>query len=369
MSAKHFGFIGFGLIGGSIARALKAFLKEPAFLTAFQYGEKPSRSLTLAKEDGVLDAITTNLADFATCDMIFLCAPVQKNIEYLAKLKDIISPSCLLTDVGSVKGNIHEAVAGLQLEHNFIGGHPMTGSEKTGYEHSSTILLENAYYILTPTKKNKEDDLTYYTALVKTMGAIPIVLDPAEHDKITAAISHVPHIIAAQLVNLIQNAGPLEPKMRQLAAGGFKDITRIASSSPEIWENICMSNKESICDMLTRYQDSLEEAKRMILSENTEDLYHMFDIAGNYRDSIPANSKGVLISSFELFVDIKDETGALALLATLLSLHGISIKNIGIIHNREFEQGVLRIEFYDKEAVSKATKVLDTNGYHIYLRT
>lgn len=368
MFTKHFGFIGFGLIGGSIARALKAFLTETPTLTAFQYSEAPSASLLLAKEDGVLDTITTDLSDFAACDMIFLCAPVQKNIEYLTKLKDIISPNCLLTDVGSVKGNIHEKITELGLEDCFIGGHPMTGSEKTGYEHSNTLLLENAYYILTPTACSKSEDLDAYTSLIKTMGAIPIILEPAEHDKITAAISHVPHIIAAQLVNLIQNSGSLEPKMRQLAAGGFKDITRIASSSPEIWENICLSNKESICEMLTIYQNSLEDAKRMILSEEKDSLYQMFDSAGNYRSSIPANSKGALLSTFELFVDIKDETGALALLATLLSLHGISIKNIGIIHNREFEQGVLRIEFYDKDAVMKATKVLETNGYHIYLR-
>lgn len=368
MSATHFGFIGFGLIGGSIARALKEFLKETPVLTAFQYGNSPSRSLTLAKEDGVLDNITTNLADFSACDMIFLCAPVQKNIDYLMQLKNIISPNCLLTDVGSVKGNIHQKVSELGLDHCFIGGHPMTGSEKTGYENSSTLLLENAYYILTPTARTNPSVLERYTGLVTLMGAIPIVLDPEEHDKITAAISHVPHIIAAQLVNLIQNAGPLEPKMRLLAAGGFKDITRIASSSPEIWESICLSNKESICDMLTCYQDSLETVRQMILADNKDALYHMFDTAGNYRNSIPVSSKGALMASFELYVDIKDETGALALLATLLSLHGISIKNIGIIHNREFEQGVLRIEFYDKEAVAKATKVLKTNGYYIYIR-
>lgn len=368
MSAKHFGFIGFGLIGGSIARALKESLPDTPVLTAFQYRTTPSRSLVLAKEDGILDDITTNLTDFSACDMIFLCAPVQKNIEYLTKLKTIISPDCLLTDVGSVKGNIHRKVAELGLEQCFIGGHPMTGSEKTGYEHSATLLLENAYYILTPTNKSKPADLEYYENLVKAIGSIPIILDPIEHDKITAAISHVPHIIAAQLVNLIQNAGSLEPKMRLLAAGGFKDITRIASSSPEIWEHICMSNKESICDMLTRYQESLDAAKQMILSDDKESLYHMFDIAGNYRDAIPAKTKGVLITAYELFVDIKDETGSLALLATLLSLHSISIKNIGIIHNREFEQGVLRIEFYDKDAVAKATRILETNGYHIYIR-
>ncbi len=364
---KHFGFIGFGLIGGSIARALKELIIDTPQITAFQYSSTPS-SLTLAKEEGVLDSITTQLADFADCDMIFLCAPVQKNIEYLTQLKDIIKPDCLLTDVGSVKGNIHAKITELGLDHCFIGGHPMTGSEKTGYENSSILLLENAYYILTPTRQTTNSTLDEYINLVKTIGSIPIVLDPVEHDTITAAISHVPHIIAAQLVNLVQHAGNLEPKMRLLAAGGFKDITRIASASPDIWESICLSNKESICDMLTRYQDSLEEAKKMILSDNKEDLYHMFDIAGNYRDSIPTKKNGILATTYELFVDIKDETGSLALLATLLSLHGVNIKNIGIIHNREFEQGVLRVEFYDQEAVDKAKKVLEMNTYHIYER-
>ncbi len=364
---KRYGFIGFGLIGGSIARAMKEWEEKPV-LTAFQYSTTPSRSLTLALADGVLDSVTTDLAELAACDMIFLCAPVQKNIDYLTKLKDLISPSCILTDVGSVKGNIHEEVKALGLEAQFIGGHPMTGSEKTGYENSSVLLMENAYYILTPTEKISSEALEEYRLLVTKLGSIPIVLDPKEHDRITAAISHVPHIIAAQLVNLIQHAGPLEPKMKQLAAGGFKDITRIASSSPEIWESICLSNKESICDMLTAYQNSLEDAKQMILADNKDALYHMFDIAGSYRDAIPAKAKGVLITPYEIFADIKDETGAIATLATMLSVQGVSIKNIGIIHNREFEQGVLHIEFYDEHSKTKAQHVLETHGYHIYIR-
>ena len=364
---KHYGFIGFGLIGGSIARAMKEFEEKP-ILTAYQYSSSPSHSLSLALADGILDSVTTDLSEFATCDMIFLCAPVQKNLEYLSYLKDIISSNCILTDVGSVKGNIHEKVKELRLEECFIGGHPMTGSEKTGYENSSTLLMENAYYILTPTEKTSDNALKEYLSLVEKLGSIPIVLDPYEHDKITAAISHVPHIIAAQLVNLIQHAGPLEPKMKLLAAGGFKDITRIASSSPEIWESICLSNKESICNALTAYQDSLEQAKQMILAEEKENLYHMFDIAGTYRDAIPAKAKGVLITAYELFADIKDETGAIATLATMLSVHGLSIKNIGIVHNREFEQGVLHIEFYDEQSKQKARKVLESHGYHIYIR-
>lgn len=369
MSFTHFGFIGFGLIGGSIARALREFLPNSPILTAFQYNKTPSRSLILAKEDGVLNHITTNLAEFASCDMIFLCAPVQKNLEYLSLLKDVIRPNCLLTDVGSVKGNIHKKVTELGLEHCFIGGHPMTGSEKTGYEHSTTLLLENAYYILTPTNKTTEKMLEQYRSLITTMKALPIILDPTEHDEITATISHVPHIIAAQLVNLVQYSGPLEQKMRLLAAGGFKDITRIASASPDIWESICFSNKDSICTMLTKYQEALEDAKRMILSNQKEELYDMFDSAGNYRNSLPVKQKGMLTKVHELYADIKDETGALATLATQLSVHGISIKNIGIIHNREFEQGVLHMEFYEENAVNHAKNVLEKNGYRIYIRS
>lgn len=364
---SHFGFIGFGLIGGSIARALK-MLPDAPVLTAYQYRPAPSASLSLAYKDGMLDHITSCLSELAACDMIFLCAPVQKNLEYLPLLKDVIAPGCIITDVGSVKGPIHKRIAELHMEHCFIGGHPMTGSEKTGYEHSSALLMENAYYILTPTEATSEQALNAYAALVKQMGSIPVVLNPAEHDRITAAISHVPHLIAAQLVNLVRTSGTLEPKMRMLAAGGFKDITRIASSSPELWENICLENKQSVCEVLKQYQALLSDALTFLEQDNSPKLYQLFEQAGNYRSSIPARTSGILAPVYELFVDIRDETGTLASLAVLLSGHGISIKNIGILHNREFEQGVLRVEFYTEESKQHAVQVLKEHDYYIYIR-
>lgn len=364
---KHFGFIGFGLIGGSIARALKA-TQNPPVLTAYQYRRTPSQALSRALREGNLDAITSDLSALSACDMIFLCAPVQKNLEYLPQLKELISSECILTDVGSVKGPIHKKIKELDMEACFIGGHPMTGSEKTGYENSSALLMENAYYILTPTKLTSQESLDKYSTLVESIGSIPIVLNDAEHDRITAAISHVPHVIAAQLVNLIRTSGDLEPKMRMLAAGGFKDITRIASSSPELWENICIENKESICEILRRYQALLSEALSAVEQNDSSALYQLFDFAGTYRSSIPARTSGLLASIHELFVDIKDEPGTIASLAVLLSQHAISIKNIGIVHNREFEQGVLRIEFYSEESKQQARQVLTRHRYDIYLR-
>lgn len=365
MNTTTVGFIGFGLIGGSIARALK-LLDEPFHIIAFDYHrEEKNLGLSLALSDGSIDNITKDITLLSSCDIIFLCAPVLKNIAYLNELRPIIKPSCIITDVGSVKGNIHQAVSKLSLTKNFIGGHPMTGSERTGYSNSNALLLENAYYILTPTADTTPSTLDYFIQLVKKMSAIPLVMDYHEHDDVTAAISHVPHLIAAQLVNLVRTSDSADEKMRLLAAGGFKDITRIASSSPEMWQNICLSNSDSVKHFLKKYIDSLSEVLNAVEKNEEAYLYDIFDTAGTYRSSIP-NSKGMMNRIHEIYIDITDEVGAIAIIATLLGSNSISIKNIGIIHNREFEQGVLRIEFYAEEALNKAVSLLKAHNYTIY---
>ena len=362
------GFIGFGLIGGSLARALKEQESAPKII-AYNYhtGQTP-KGLALALSDHVLDVVTEDMNDLAECDLIFLCAPVLKNIEYLSALKPIIKRDCILTDVGSVKSNIHEAVTELGLSAQFIGGHPMTGSEKTGYENSYAMLLENAYYILTPCAETPADVTDAMYALVQSFGALPIILDCREHDDITAAISHVPHIIAAQLVNLVKDSDDPSEKMRLLAAGGFKDITRIASASPVMWENICLTNTKSIRRFLNRYIEYLKEADHALAEEDSDALYRLFDEAGTYRNAIPNRKSGAIHKVYEIFLDIIDEAGAIATVATLLATNHISIKNIGIIHNREFEEGVLRIEFYEESAAGLAKALLTRYRYTIYER-
>lgn len=363
------GFIGFGLIGGSIARALKKI--DPNFyIYAYDYHcDNPSTDLIAALGDCVLNSVTTSLEEgFPDCDLIFLCAPVIQNIKYLQQLKPRMKSTCILTDVGSVKGNIHIAVKELALESNFIGGHPMTGSEKTGYLNSYALLLENAYYILTPTEKTPEKMVHILYELVEKMGSIPILLEAEEHDEITAAISHLPHIIAAQLVNLVRESDDESEKMRALAAGGFKDITRIASSSPVMWQNICLTNATGIKRLLNRYIRSLMDVSDAITNKDEEYLYRIFETAGEYRSSIPNKAAGMIKRVFEIYLDIVDEAGAIATIATMLATNQISIKNIGIIHNREFEEGVLRIEFYEEPAAGNATALLRKYNYRVYER-
>jgi prephenate dehydrogenase len=322
-----------------------------------------------ARSDGVLDIVVSSLQEgIPDCDILFLCAPVLSNIGYLAQLKHVVKRSCIITDVGSVKGNIHEAASYHGLEDVFIGGHPMTGSEKTGYANSNPLMLENAYYILTPTSKTSKENLSLMCLLVKRIGSLPIILDYDEHDKITAAISHLPHIIAAQLVNLVRENDRDSDKMKTLAAGGFKDITRIASSSPVMWQNICLTNARAIRSELESYISSLKEVSDALLNTDGKYLYNIFDTAGEYRNSIPNKAIGLMRKIFEIYMDIADETGAIASIATQLASEGISIKNIGIIHNREFEEGVLRIEFYEEKAMSNAVRLLKSRDYRIYER-
>lgn len=364
---KTIGFIGLGLIGGSIALSLKE--RHPDYrLVAYQYRKNSTdRNLKQALKDQILDEVYTDLSPgFSHCDMIFLCAPVLSNISYLSELNSLIKPSCILTDVGSVKGNIYDAVKKLQLERNFIGGHPMAGSEKTGYANASNRLLENAYYILTPTALTSASMKDLMEQTVLDTGAIPVWLNAGEHDDITAAISHVPHIMAAALVNMVKHADNQKEQMRILAAGGFRDITRIASSSPVMWQNICLGNRDSICRFLSLYCSSLRRLEQALKEESAVYLHDFFAEAREYRNTIPDKSVGIISKVFELYMDIADETGAIAAVASLLAAHAVSIKNIGIIHNREFEDGALRIEFYDLSSSLQAAVLLEKNNYTIF---
>ena len=358
-----FGFIGLGLIGGSIARAIREKLPESTII-AYDINEDALRA---AQSDGVLDiALSAIDEQLGQCDYLFLCAPVQKNDENLAAVKRVLSPECILTDVGSVKTGIHEAICAAGLECQFIGGHPMAGSERVGYVNSKALLLENAYYILTPTDSVPSEKLEDFRNLVQTLGAIPLVLDYRQHDYVTAAISHLPHVIAAALVNLVQDSDSADGIMKMVAAGGFKDITRIASSSAQMWQQICLTNMDNIAALLDNYIQALNTIQNKLHTKDADALYNFFDNARIYRDSFINASSGPIKRAYTITIDIADEPGALAAIATILALHQISIKNIGIVHNRESENGVLRIEFYEEASIEKSAEILGAKGYTVY---
>ncbi len=359
------GFIGLGLIGGSIAKAIRDTAPD-ARLIAYDINEA---SLKLAVEESVInDAYHEIGSPFCDCDYIFLCAPVAHNDKNLIILQDYLNPDTILSDVGSVKTGIHKQIESLGLQKQFIGGHPMAGSERFGYQNSKASLLENAYYILTPSDTVSPEKVTAYKSLINSIGAIPLILSYEEHDYVTAAISHLPHVIAASLVNLVRESDSKDGIMKMIAAGGFKDITRIASSSPAMWQQICLTNTKNISVLLKKYIADLQEIAKKIEGQEESALYGFFDTARNFRESFIDVSSGPIKSEHVITVDIADKPGAIAAIASLLAMHGVSIKNIGINHNRELAEGALRIEFYDADAENAATDVLTKHGYGIHTK-
>ena len=269
---------------------------------------------------------------------------------------------------GDLEG-LHEArelfadVMGVKPEEVFVGGHPMAGSEKTGYDNSTDHLLENAYYMITPTEKSTPEQIGRIRRVALSIGAIPMVTDYRQHDFSVAAVSHLPHLVASSLVNLVRDNDNEEELMRTIAAGGFKDITRIASSSPVMWEQICMTNTENIKVLLRRYIQSLETIYEELDRRDGSSIHRLFEESGAYRNTFSSHSRGPVAPDYSFTVDIVDEPGSISTLAVLLASKGINIKNIGINHSREEGEGALRISFYNQDSETRAYDLLKKYNY------
>ncbi|MBP7059067.1 MAG: prephenate dehydrogenase [Lachnospiraceae bacterium] len=366
MKLNKIGFIGLGLIGGSIAKAIKKYYPHSE-IYGTAYHEETVRE---AYCDGIiLNNSQLSIEFFYDMDVIFLCSPVKINNEYLKALKYIVKESCIITDVGSVKSEINSLAESLDMSSNFIGGHPMTGKETVGFSNADPLILENAFYIVTPASGINEETSNEFIDFITHLHAIPIVVSPEKHDFAAAVVSHLPHIISASLVKILMESDSKDQLMKTIAAGGFRDITRISSSSPIMWQNICLSNKEAVLQAIDIFQRDLASIKDSISDENTEEILKFFSEAKEYRDSLPIKSPGSIAPSYEFYSDMEDKVGGIAMVSRLLADNNISLKNIGIINNREFEEGVLRIEFYDSNAMNKANETLKKHNYTLHTKS
>ncbi len=275
----HFGFIGFGLIGGSVAQAIKRTYPDCKITVS----SRTLENIEPALADGTADDITTEVDErFKSCDMIFLCTPVSTITIYLRSLKEIIREDCILTDVGSAKALICSTAEKVGLKKQFIGGHPMAGSEKTGYAYANADILKNRPFVLTPNDETDPKQLEFYKNLVESFGCRPYIVDAEVHDKAVAAISHVPHLAAATLVQAVKEADTDE-LMFKLASTGFLDTTRVAASSSEVWKQIVAVNTPKISEFLGIYIDHLTELKARIDSGDTECVAKLFNDVRPYR--------------------------------------------------------------------------------------
>jgi prephenate dehydrogenase len=357
--------IGLGLIGGSLAKAIRYKYHENVTIFAC---DTNIVSLEQAKKEGIINQGFSSFdKKMFPCSFLFLCTHIEENIELLKKIEPLINEECILTDVSSVKREIHKAITNTSLKKQFIGGHPMTGSEKKNYNNSARLLFENAYYILTPAEGIKSSSIKKLEKLITDLNAIPLVMNQDTHDYCVAGVSHFPHLISALLINSVNTSDSTNQFMAKIAAGGFKDITRISSSSPNMWKTICFENKENLLIFISNFQEKLDEVKLSLLTGESPLIENMFERAKEYRDSLKDTRYTTDSSYYIIHVDIPDVPGILASVVSLLANNMINIKNIGIIHNREFRQGALQIEFYTNKELQLSIQILKDNHYILFL--
>ncbi|NCQ17974.1 MAG: prephenate dehydrogenase/arogenate dehydrogenase family protein, partial [Ignavibacteria bacterium] len=284
----------------------------------------------------------------------------ELSIQEIERLAPVVKSGSIITDVCSVKRVLEKKWDLLQSDGKYIGGHPMTGKEKGGFENSDPILFENAIYILT----GKEAELPSSQTLIDLLTAIGAkikFLDASLHDTIVANVSHLPQLVAVSLVNAALNGD--QHAFKDFAAGGFRDLTRIASSDFLIWEQIIRKNRIHILTALTKFQKTIADISTSIEKEDFSSLKLAFEKAKEKRDEIPKNSKGFLNPLSDIFIFVKDEPGVLFKMAEILFRNNISIKDVEILKMREGTGGTMRLSFDTKEIAKKAKGLIEQVGF------
>ncbi|MCI3920300.1 prephenate dehydrogenase [Paenibacillus sp. TRM 82003] len=355
---------GVGLIGGSLALCFKG---KPGVRVV---GHSPNpRSVAKYLERGVVDEGTTSLEEAAAdADFLFLCVPVGMLGDYLDQLSSCdLKPGAVITDVGSTKGDVVEAATRYSFgEAVFIGGHPMAGKERSGVEAATSKLYENMYYILTPTASTPADAYGRLAELLAYTRAKLVKLDPRAHDEIVGAVSHLPHIVAAMLVNLVAGLNRDDDGYEKLAAGGFRDITRIASSDPTIWRDICVSNRTVLIELLERWVGETGRFIDLLQRADGEGIAGEFASASAFRGALPERRVGVAMTHHEFYVQVVDEPGTIGRLTTLLGAERINLRNVGILEKTPGGPGSLRMTFANEPDMQRAKTLLEQADYIVH---
>ncbi|WP_078380187.1 prephenate dehydrogenase [Sutcliffiella halmapala] len=342
--------IGLGLIGGSVALAIKKEYPNTTVI-GFDINEQQAR---LAKSLKVVDDFCPNYESVATtADLILIAVPViQANLvlENLSRLD--FTKQVLISDVGSTKEKIVQRATTLFPRKNvtFIGGHPMAGSHKSGVIAAKAHLFENAFYVLTPSDVEESNEaIETLIAWLKGTKANIVTMTAKEHDLVAGVISHFPHIVAAGLVHQAEDLQQKSPFVSRLAAGGFRDITRIASSNPTMWKDILIHNRETLLQLIDLWLEQMKEVKVNLQESQEDKLLAYFQSAKQFRDDLPVKAKGAIPSFYDLYVDVPDYPGVISEITGYLAMEQISITNIRIMETREEIYGVLRLSFQSED--------------------
>jgi len=343
---------GVGLIGGSIGLGL-----HQRFLARRVIGLDPDPvALEAARGMGVIDEAKLEPGSWlAQADLVVLATPVR-TLERLAReLAPFLRPDALVTDVGSVKAPLVAALSDLR----FVGGHPMAGSERDGVLNADAALLENAVWVLTPDASTDSEALRSVSELVTGLGARAIEVAPELHDQLVATVSHLPYLAAVALTKAVGEAEERD-LLALLAAGGFRDLTRVASGSPRMSRDMVVANRDAVRTALRAFSAQLAAVAAML--DEPAALLEVAEQAKRQRDALPIVRRSLLPARHEVVVAVPDRPGELMRITGALGAAGVNIKDIEVLGVRE-SGGAMRLAFADHESLVRGTEALRAAGY------
>lgn len=366
MEKLKVGIIGLGLIGGSLAAALSKYASDECEIVGFNRTEASADEALAA---GYIDAKASTPAEAARgADIVMVATPVSVIPKIVSEIAGFLSKGAIVTDVGSTKAGIVEEVEALLPPGvHFIGGHPMAGSEREGIKAANPDLFKGAYYLLTPTPSTDMKAYRKLHALLAKTGANILAIDPYRHDEAVAMISHLPHLVAAALMNIAASETKENENLLMLTAGGFRDTTRIAAGSVGMWVDICLENAKAISRSIELFQEELSKYLSALEAGDAGSLAGFLEDARRARLSLPAIADKKLADLYELYVPVVDRPGVISDITLALGEAGVNIEDIEILHATE-SSGTLRLTVAGREAADKSIEQLRGKGYEVEAR-
>lgn len=345
--------IGVGLMGGSIALGIKKRQLAQQIIGV----DYDAKMLEAALGLGVIDNAKFHFADWLQAvDMIIVAVPARRTPEVLESIAPLLNPATLVMDIASFKDSIVATAERLRLR--LVATHPMAGSEKSGVQYANDSLLENALWVITPSANNATEDIDIVQNFIENLGARAIHMPAPRHDALVALVSHLPYLLAVSLVELVAD----DNEKMLLAAGGFRDVTRVASGNPLMSRDMVVGNRAALKASLADFRAKLAQLEASL--DDAEGMLEHAQHAKRSRDSLPIVRRSLLPQSHALTLLVADKPGQLAQITGALANADINIKKIEVLDIREMG-GAIRLVLNSDEAMDSASHILSALGYEV----
>lgn len=350
---KRLAILGTGMMGGSVG---KAALAKGIIDRVTGFDLQPQRLGAALRSEAITHQASSASDAVRGASLVVIATPVEQVAQVFGEITSNLGKDTLVTDLGSTKSRI---VAEIDNSQRFLGSHPLAGSEEEGVGAASADMFEGCVWLITPTRETRKETYRQLAEFVTSLGATPLALDPDRHDELVALTSHLPQIVASALMSVAAQ----EDWLPKLAAGGFRDTTRLAGSSADLWVGIVEQNREQILKVLDRFRSQLGRWRELIDESRWDDLRSELSHARESRSKIP--SKPGRAALIELAIPIPDRPGVLGHLTTALGEAGVNIEDMQIEHSSAGGRGKVRLLIEGEEAARAAEAALAGQDFEV----